>query len=177
MLEPRARWIFPSPTAIDPALLAAGQGLSLSPRVIGLLAGRGVADPEALASFLGEPRDALHDPALLPDAAIFRDRIERAKARGETVVVFGDFDADGITGLAVLTLALRAFGVTAVPYVPSRLDEGHGLSLAAVDFAVAAGASVIVTVDTGTSSLDEVGVAVARGLDGGEGEAVPLLEP
>ena len=165
MLEPRARWIFPSPTAIDPALLDAGQRLSLSPRVIGLLAGRGVADPEALASFIGEPRDALHDPALLPDAAIFRDRIERAKARNETVVVFGDFDADGITGLAVLTLALRAFGVTAVPYVPSRLEEGHGLSLAAVEFALTSGASVIVTVDTGTSSLDEVGVAVARGLD------------
>jgi single-stranded-DNA-specific exonuclease len=165
VLEPRARWIFPSPTAIDPALFDAGQRLSLSPRVIGLLAGRGVADPEALASFLGEPRDALHDPALLPDAAIFRDRIEQAKARNETVVVFGDFDADGITGLAVLTLALRAFGVTAVPYVPSRLEEGHGLSLAAVEFAVASRASVIVTVDTGTSSLDEVGVAVARGLD------------
>jgi single-stranded-DNA-specific exonuclease len=165
VLEPRARWIFPSPTAIDPALLDAGQRLSLSPRVIGLLAGRGLTDPQALASFLGEPREALHDPALLPDAAIFRDRIERAKARNETVVVFGDFDADGITGLAVLILALRAFGVTAVPYVPSRLEEGHGLSIAAVEFAVANGARVIVTVDTGTSSLDEVGVAVARGLD------------
>jgi single-stranded-DNA-specific exonuclease len=165
VLEPRTRWIFPSPTAIDPDLLDAGQHLGLTPRVIGLLAGRGVVDPEALKSFLGEPRDALHDPALLPDAAVFRDRIERAKTLGETVVVFGDFDADGITGLAVLTLALRAFGVTAVPYVPSRLEEGHGLSLAAVDFAVAEGASVIVTVDTGTSSLDEVGGAVARGLD------------
>ncbi len=165
MLEPRTRWIFPSPTAIDPALLDAGQKLSLTPRVIGLLADRGVTDPEALASFLGDPREALHDPALLPDAAIFRGRIERARADGETVVVFGDFDADGITGLAVLTLALRAFGVSAVPYVPSRLDEGHGLSLAAIEFAVTAGASVIVTVDTGTSSLDEVGAAVARGLD------------
>ena len=165
MLEPRARWIFPSPTAIDPGLLDAGRRLSLSPRVIGLLADRGVADPDGLASFLGEPRDALHDPALLPDAAIFKDRMERAKARGETVVVFGDFDADGITGLAVLTLALRAFGVTAVPYVPSRLEEGHGLSLAAVEFAVVSGASVIVTVDTGTSSLDEVAAAVSRGLD------------
>ncbi len=165
MLEPRTRWIFPSPTAIDPALLDAGQRLSLTPRVIGLLAGRGVSDPAALESFLGDPRQALNDPALLPDAGIFRERIERARAGGETVVVFGDFDADGITGLAVLTLALRAFGVSAMPYVPSRLDEGHGLSLAAVEYAVAAGASVIVTVDTGTSSLDEVGAAVARGLD------------
>jgi len=165
VLEPRARWIFPTPTAIDPALLETGQRLGLTPRVIGLLASRGVVDPEGLESFLGEPRDALHDPSMLPDAGIFRDRIQRAKANGESVVVFGDFDADGITGLAVLTLALRAMGVSVLPYVPSRLDEGHGLSLAAVEFAIAAGARVIVTVDTGTSSFDEVGAAVARGLD------------
>ena len=57
-------------------------------------------------------------------------------------MVFGDFDADGLTGLAVLTLALRAFGVEVLPYVPSRLDEGHGLSMAAVDAAEQAGARV-----------------------------------
>jgi single-stranded-DNA-specific exonuclease len=165
VLEPRTRWIFPTPSIVDPILLETGQRHGLTPRVVALLAGRGVDDPEALEAFLGEPRDGLHDPALLPDAAIFRERMERARDRGETVLVFGDFDADGITGLAVLTLALRTFGVTVLPYVPARLEEGHGLSLAAVDAAVAAGASVIVTVDTGTSSLDEVGTAVERGLD------------
>ena len=79
--------------------------------------------------------------------------------------MFGDFDADGITGLAILTLALRRLGVEAIPYVPSRLDEGHGLSLAAVEAAGAAGASVIVTVDTGSSSVDEVAAANAAGID------------
>ena len=80
----------------------------------------------------------------------------RARDRGERVLVFGDFDADGLTGLAIMTLALRRFGVAVEPYVPSRLDEGHGLSMAALDAAVAAGASLIVTVDCGTTSVAEV---------------------
>jgi single-stranded-DNA-specific exonuclease len=76
-----------------------------------------------------------------------------------------DFDADGITGLAILTLALRRLGIRVIPYVPSRLDEGHGLSRAAVEAASAAGAQVIVTVDTGSSSVDEVALANAAGID------------
>ena len=96
---------------------------------------------------------------------MFLARLERARDQRETVLVFGDFDADGITGLAVLTLALRTYGITVVPYVPSRLDEGHGLSLAAVDAASAAGASVLITVDTGTTSIVEIAAAQERGID------------
>lgn len=126
---------------------------------------RGVHDAEALSRHLGEPRDGLHDPRLLPDSDLFLARIERARDARETVLVYGDFDADGITGLAVLVLALRAFGVTVIPYVPSRLEEGHGLSMAAVDTAERDGARVIVTVDTGTTSVAEIAAAQARGID------------
>jgi len=150
---------------LDPDVAAAGGRLGLTPRVLGLLASRGVRSLPDVEAFLGEPADSLNDPALLPDAAIFADRIARARASGERVMVFGDFDADGITGLATLTIALRRSGVDVRPYVPSRLEEGHGLSLAAVDAAERDGVSVIVTVDTGTSSLDEVGAAAARGID------------
>ncbi len=165
MVEPRARWTFPPAANLDPSVIDAGARLGLSVRVLGLLAARGVTDGAALAAFLGEPRASLHEPRLLPDAAIFEERVERARAARERVMVFGDFDADGITGLAILTLALRRLGVDVVPYVPSRLEEGHGLSLAAVAAAVAAGVRVIVTVDTGTSSLDEVGAAIGHGID------------
>ena len=71
-------------------------------------------------------------------------------------MVFGDFDADGLDGLAILVLALRRYGLTVEPYVPSRLDEGHGLSLAAVDAAEQHGVALIVTVDTGSSSATEI---------------------
>jgi single-stranded-DNA-specific exonuclease len=165
VLEPRARWQFPEVPGLDPDVLESGGRLGLSPRVLGLLAERGVRDVPGIEAFLGDPVAGLNDPALLPDAAVFRERIEAARTRSERVMVFGDFDADGITGLAILTLAIRAFGVDVVPYVPSRLEEGHGLSRAAVSAAAAAGATVIVTVDTGTSSLDEIGVAVELGID------------
>ena len=67
------------------------------------------------------------------------ERLTLARDRGERVLVFGDFDADGLTGLAIMTLALRRFGVEVIPYVPSRLDEGHGLSRAAIEAAAAGG--------------------------------------
>jgi single-stranded-DNA-specific exonuclease len=165
VLVPRARWLLPDASPPPPDLLAAVMALGLRPWSAGLLQRRGIATADELARHLGEPRDGLHDPTLLPDSDRFAERIRRARDTGETVLVFGDFDADGITGLAVLTLALQAFGVTTRTYVPSRLEEGHGLSLAAVDAALAAGASVIVTVDTGTTSVAEVATARERGID------------
>jgi single-stranded-DNA-specific exonuclease len=122
----------------------------------------GVADLEA---WFAEPLAGLHDPGLLPDADLLVERVTRARDRGEHVMVFGDFDADGLDGLAILVLALRRLGVDVEPYVPSRLEEGHGLSMAAVEAAVRGGTTLIVTVDTGTSSAVEIGAAGARGID------------
>lgn len=133
--------------------------------MVGLLARRGVTSAAELDGWFAAPLDGLHDPRLLPDADRFVARIEQARARDELVLVFGDFDADGLDGLAIMTLALRRYGVRAEPYVPSRQDEGHGLSLAAIEAAVAAGAACIVTVDTGTSSALEVAAAAGRGVD------------
>jgi single-stranded-DNA-specific exonuclease len=165
VLAPRSRWLFPTPTTVPPELLATGQELGIGPRALGILAARGVVIEDDLRRFLGDPAGSLNDPARLPDADLFRERVARARETGEAVMVFGDFDADGITGLAILTIALRRLGVEAIPYVPSRLDEGHGLSQAAVTAAVAAGAKVIVTVDTGSSSVAEVAAANEAGID------------
>lgn len=165
MLVPRFRWRFPTPTTIPPTLLAVGQELGLGPRAIAILAGRGVTAEDDVRRFLGDAAGSLHDPARLPDAAIFQARVARARERAEAVLVFGDFDADGITGLAILTLTLRRLAIEVIPYVPSRLDEGHGLSLAAVEAARTAGARLIVTVDTGSSSVAEVAAANAAGID------------
>ncbi len=165
MLQPRSRWVLPEPSLPSDELAAAAAELGLGSWAPPILIRRGVTDPGALARHFGDPRDALHDPHLLPDADRFLARISAARDRAETILVFGDFDADGITGLAVLTLALRAFGVTVIPYVPSRLEEGHGLSLAAVEAAERQGARVIVTVDTGTTSLAEIAEAGRRGID------------
>lgn len=165
MVEPRLRWVFPAPVTIDRSVSAAGLELGLSDRLIGLLAARGVADASGLADFFGEPSAGLHDPRLLPDADVFARRVDRARRDGERVMVFGDFDADGLTGLAILVLVLRRLDVTVEPYVPSRLDEGHGLSAAAVERARTIGATVIVTVDCGSTSTTEIGLANEAGID------------
>ena len=130
-----------------------------------ILAARGVTSDDDIRRFLGDAAGSLHDPSRLPDAAIVAERIARAREGGEAVLVFGDFDADGITGLAILTLTLRRMGIDAIPYVPSRLEEGHGLSLAAVEAARTARATLIVTVDTGSSSVAEVAAANDAGID------------
>ncbi|MEO8208508.1 MAG: DHH family phosphoesterase, partial [Chloroflexota bacterium] len=165
MLQPRTRWVLPEPPDPPAELVAAAAALGLGSWAASLLMRRGVSDPEALARHLGDPRDALHDPALLPDSDRFIERVRTARESDEVILVFGDFDADGITGLAVMTLALRRFGVKVIPYVPSRLDEGHGLSLAGLDAAERQGAGVIVTVDTGTTSITEIAEARRRGID------------
>ncbi len=165
MVEARFRWIFPDAIGLSQDLAAAADERGISTRLAGLLARRGVLTRHDLGAWFADPYLGLHDPAGLPDAGLLLARMRQAREAGERVMVFGDFDADGLTGLAILTLALRRFGVAVVPYVPSRLDEGHGLSLAAIDAAVEAGVTVIATVDCGTTSVGEIAAANVRGLD------------
>ncbi|MEO8229062.1 MAG: single-stranded-DNA-specific exonuclease RecJ [Chloroflexota bacterium] len=165
MIEPRFRWRLPAPVEQSTAFAAAAREAGFSERIASLLVARGVADPMALAAFTAPVGEGLHDPRLLPDADRLLARLQRAKLAGEPVLVFGDFDADGLTGLAIMIRALRIYGLDAEPYVPSRLDEGHGLSLRAVETAEAAGRTLIVTVDTGSTSVAEVAEAVRRGID------------
>jgi len=165
VVEPRFRWVFPSAVTVPPELSDAARVHGVSERLARVLVARGVAGRADLDGWFAEPLDALHDPGRLPDIDRLIARLSAARDHGERVMVFGDFDADGLTGLAVLVLALRRFGVTVEPYVPSRLDEGHGLSLAAIDAAESRGATVIVTVDCGTTSHAEIAAAASRGID------------
>ncbi|HEY7937220.1 MAG TPA: single-stranded-DNA-specific exonuclease RecJ [Candidatus Limnocylindrales bacterium] len=165
MLEPRFAWHLPAPLELDPALVAEGAERGVSERLVGILAGRGIATVAELEGYLGPALAGLHDPALLPDADRLLERLTRLRTDRGSVLVFGDFDADGLTGLAIMVRALRRFGLAAEPYVPSRLDEGHGLSSRAVEAAAAGGHAVIVTVDTGSSSVVQVAEANERGID------------
>ena len=168
VIEPRFAWRIADPVTPPAELLDAAAGLGIGSRATSLLVARGVLTAAELESFFAEPGAALHDPRLLPDAAVFLERLHRARDSAETVMVFGDFDADGLTGLAILVRALRRFGVTAIPHVPSRIDDGHGLSLRAVAEAHAAAATVIVTVDCGSTSVAEIAAAAQAGMQAGD---------
>ena len=165
MIESLFRWVAPPAVAVNPACVPIAREHGISARMLSLLAARGVTTPEELRSFLSAPEEELHDPRLLPDADAALLRVTQARERSERVLVYGDFDADGLTGLAILVLALRRLGLDAEAYAPERLADGHGLSLRAIDRAQAAGRSLILTADCGTSSGPEIEEAARRGID------------
>jgi single-stranded-DNA-specific exonuclease len=164
MLTPRYRWRYPDRTRLDAAFLAAVEAHGGSSLAATVLARRGVVAADVDAYF-GPPALGLHDAALLPDAAVVVARVARAIEGGERVLVVGDFDADGLTGLTILVTALRRLGLEVATHVPSRVDEGHGLSLQAVAAAREGGCSLLFTVDTGSSSVAEVAAAGEAGID------------
>ena len=165
MVESLFQWVPPPTAVVDPACLAIGRERGISERLLTILAARGVAGPDELRRFLAPAEEGLHDPRLLPDAEAALRRVTEARARGERVLVYGDFDADGLTGLAILTIALRRLGLDAEAYAPERLGDGHGLSLRAITRAAAEGRALIVTADCGTSSGPEIEEAGRRGID------------
>src|SRR6476661_8794010 len=100
MVEPRFRWTFPPIAGPSDAAPVAVSYLGISARLAGLLASRGVVDRADQVAWFADPLAGLHDPGRLPDADRLLARLTAARDRRERVMVFGDFDADGLTGLA-----------------------------------------------------------------------------
>jgi single-stranded-DNA-specific exonuclease len=150
---------------VTTALRSIAEARGIGPRAVAVLVARGHLSESDLAAYFDAPAASLHDPGLLPDAELVRRRIHEAIERRERVLVFGDFDADGLTGSTILALALRRLGLDVAVHVPDRVGEGHGLSRVAVDRARLEDRSLILTVDTGTSSVAEVALAAEAGID------------
>ncbi len=131
-----------------------------------LLLLRGLETPESADRFLHPALEHLSDPFLLTDMREAIARIALARERGEHVLVFGDYDVDGITGTAILVNALRRYGIARCSYgMPHRLMEGYGLSPDRVQWAKEQGADLIVTVDNGVAAHDAVQAAHDLGID------------
>ncbi len=136
----------------------------LHPLVVQVLYNRGVTDPADTAAFFDDTGSEAN-PFVLKgvDAAV--TRLRRALRAGEPIAVYGDFDADGVTATVLLVQTLRALGGNARPYIPHRVDEGYGVHKAALAHLAREGARVVVTVDCGVRSVDEVAYAKRLGLD------------
>ena len=153
----RRQWRLHPPTSVDSV-----PGADLPPLVARLLLNRGINTGPELDSFLNP---ISHHPALLPGMESACHRLSSAIRTGETIGVFGDFDVDGVTGTAVVAQGLEDLGARVVPYIPHRVTEGHGLNAAAVQVLQGQGVSVLVTVDCGVTSRDEVSLAQELGVD------------
>ncbi len=139
--------------------------LGLPPFQARIFYNRGVRSREEAAAFAGSGSSEWNEPALLPDMAAGVERLAAAVGSGETIGIFGDFDADGITGTALLTTALRDVGGLVEPYIPHRVEEGHGLNSGAVRDLAERSVTLLVTVDCGATSVEEIGLASSLGVD------------
>ncbi|MFO7941022.1 MAG: single-stranded-DNA-specific exonuclease RecJ [Bacillota bacterium] len=129
-----------------------------------VLVDRGYDTPAAARRYLEASLADLPDPALLPDAREAVERIRRAAA-GERIRIFGDYDCDGITSTALLVGVLGEMGARVDYHIPSRLEEGYGLSREAVEAAAADGVDLVITVDCGISAFEEAELIRSLGMD------------
>ena len=154
------------PTPVDPAAIAAlAAELHLPPLVCELLCRRGYLDVDPAKRYLRPRLDQLHDPERLLGLPVAVERLARAINDGETVLVHGDYDVDGICSTTILVRTIRALGGRVVPFIPRRLEDGYDLTMAGVRAAIAEKARVIITCDCGTSAREPVAAACAEGID------------
>jgi len=153
-LAPQRLWIMPTKATDAPDGIAA--------LVAQVLACRGIAVSEMAAFLAARPADA-GPPMRDLDRAV--ERLRRALATGERIVVYGDYDVDGIAGSAILVRVFRELGATVAAYIPNRYEEGYGINAAALRHLATDGANVVVSVDCGVTAVNEALLARDLGID------------
>lgn len=129
-----------------------------------VLANRGIEE-ENIKTFLDPTREDFHDPYLMPDMDKAVDRIIRAMENKEKIIIFGDYDVDGITSITVLKSFLEERGMSIGEYIPDRLNEGYGLNKEAIEKIYDEGYRLMITVDCGISGLEEIDYANSLGIE------------
>jgi single-stranded-DNA-specific exonuclease len=163
MLKPKSRWIVKKSdqTIID----SLAKDLNITHLTASLLVNRGLDTVEDARYFLFGAKSEFHDPFLLKDMDKAVERINEAIKTQEPILVFGDYDADGVSSTTVMMKALDELGANADYYIPNRFTEGYGPNEKAFRSAADSGVGLIITVDTGISALHEASVAKELGID------------
>lgn len=161
---PRANWI--TADCDDAAAALVARELGLAHPVARVLVSRGYGDPHAAELFLNPRLSDLSDPLLIPGMQTAVGRILRALDKSEQIAVYGDYDADGVTGAAMLVLVIEALGGRARAFLPDRLRDGYGFNVAPLQRCLARiEPSLIITVDCGTGAREAVEEAGRAGVD------------
>ncbi len=141
------------------------EGLGLSPVVAQALINRGLLDVDSAKTFLTGDVSELYNPFLMEGMHEAVQRIKKAIEKKEKIFIHGDYDVDGVTAVSILTFTLRRFGAEPYYYIPDRLTEGYGLSEGGVKEAINLNAQLVLTVDCGISSNEEVKALNAHNID------------
>lgn len=140
------------------------EDLKVSPLMAKLLAQRGLTSREAIRSFFNPSLDQLHDPFLMLNLSEAADRLQDAVSNGERIFLFGDYDVDGTTAVALVYEVLSKFAEVEF-YIPDRYEEGYGVSYQGINKALEWGAGLMITLDCGIKDVDKIAYAQENGLD------------
>ncbi|QAA82334.1 single-stranded-DNA-specific exonuclease RecJ [Aequorivita sp. H23M31] len=158
------RWTLkpkPNPGKVD----SLSKLLGVHPIIATLLVQRGIETYEEAKAFFRPSLSALHDPFLMKDMEKAVERIERAVANGENIMVYGDYDVDGTTSVALMSSFLKSYYPNVSTYIPDRYDEGYGISYKGIDFADDNDFTLIIALDCGIKAIDKVAYASEKNID------------
>ena len=139
--------------------------LQIEDTIASLLAQRGIETFEAAKDFFRPSLEHLHDPFLMKDMDLAVQRVEEALANNENILVYGDYDVDGTTSVALMASYLKTRSEQIATYIPDRYEEGYGVSYQGIDFAEDNGFSLIIALDCGIKAIDKVAYAKEKGVD------------
>ena len=165
MIIPTYNWQF-APQVEDADFTKIAKKAGLGPEAARLLFSRGIKDEDSLSRFLAPSLDDLHDPYLLHDMDKAVNRIRRAIEQGEFILVYGDYDADGMTSASILKETLEQLGAECLVYLPNRFTDGYGPNVSVYKYFIEQqGISLIVTVDNGVAGHEAIDLAQSMGVD------------
>lgn len=141
------------------------QELAISPTICELLIQRGVTSAEEAKKFFRPQLTDIHDPFLLKDMDKAVARLNKAMGRKEKIMIYGDYDVDGTTAVALVYKFLRSFYSHLDYYIPDRYDEGYGISVKGIDYACKNGVTLIIALDCGIKAVEKVAYAKSKGID------------
>ena len=151
----------------EPAKVARlATALEIPPVLANLLVQRGIETEEEAWQFFNPKLENLHDPFLMKDMDRAVERIDEAVKRNEPIMVYGDYDVDGTTAVALVYSFLRRLGLSSLLfYIPDRYTEGYGISVKAIDYAQRKGVGLIIALDCGIKATEKVAYAKTKGID------------
>ena len=160
------KWIYISPTPEqEMAAERLAGAINVNPVICRMLIERGITTPEEARHFFRPQLNELIDPFKMKDMQKAVDRLNEAMGRKERIVVYGDYDVDGCTAVALVYRFLRQFYSNIDYYIPDRYEEGYGVSRQGIDFAYEAGVKLVIVLDCGIKAVDEIAYAKEKGID------------
>ena len=160
------KWNYkPQTTEEEKAAKELAEKIGMSPILADLLIRRGIRTESAAKRFFRPMLNELNDPFLMNDMDVAVDRLNDAMGRKERIMVYGDYDVDGCTAVALVYKFLQQFYSNMDYYIPDRYEEGYGVSRKGIDYAKATGVKLIIVLDCGIKAIDEIAYAKTLGID------------